>query len=100
MSLKEYGDNITLQAAANLFDIQIVVLSCLSASHDRLLFLCGGGQVMNNKRTALLGHYAGGHGEHYVCLQPCDGYEIQDVLNRRISRRNAAENPVAKQGMH
>jgi hypothetical protein len=100
MSLKEHGDHITLQAAANLFEIQIVVLSCISASHDRLIFPSVNGQFMNTTPTAILGHYAEGHGEHYVCLQPCDGYKIQDVFNRRISRNEDTENSSIKQGMN
>lgn len=59
-----YGDHITLQAAADVFNIQIVIYSTLGKMATQRI------SPMNSSPTATfyLGHFAEGAEEHYVCL--------------------------------
>ncbi|KAL9957913.1 hypothetical protein ACROYT_G034868 [Oculina patagonica] len=59
-----YGDHLTLQAAANVFQIQIIVFSTLGPSATQIISPVGGDPLC----TVSLGHFAEGAGEHYVSL--------------------------------
>lgn len=59
-----HGDHLTLQAAADIFNIQIVVYSTLGATATLTISPTNGCPIA----TFYLGHFAEGAGEHYVCL--------------------------------
>ena len=59
-----YGDHLTLQAAADVFNIQIVVYSTLGTLATQTISPMNGSPIA----TFYLGHFAEGAGEHYVCL--------------------------------
>ena len=59
-----HGDHLTLQAAADIFNIQIVVYSTLGAMATQTISPTNGCPIV----TFYLGHFAEGAGEHYVCL--------------------------------
>ena len=60
-----YGDQITLQAAADLYNIEIVVVSTLGPDATAVI------SPFSSIPTARvqLGHYAENHGEHYICVE-------------------------------
>ena len=60
-----YRDHLTLQAAANVFQIQIVVFLTLGPRATQVISLANGGDPLC---TLHLGHFAEGDGEHYVSL--------------------------------
>ena len=59
------GDQITLQAAADLYNIEIVVVSTLGPYATVVI------SPFSSIPTARvqLGHYAENHGEHYICVE-------------------------------
>ncbi|KAL9977002.1 hypothetical protein ACROYT_G014357 [Oculina patagonica] len=59
-----HGDHLTLQAAADIFNIQIVVHSTLGATATQTISPTNGCPIA----TFYLGHFAEGAGEYYVCL--------------------------------
>jgi len=59
-----HGDHLTLQAAADIFNIQIVVYSTLGATAVQTIPPTNGCPIA----TFYLGHFTEGAGEHYVCL--------------------------------
>ena len=61
-----YGDHLTIQAAADVFNIQIVIYSTPGTLAKQTI------SPTNNTTTATfyLGHFAEGVGEHYVCAWP------------------------------
>lgn len=59
-----YGDQLTLRAAADLYNIQIVVFSTLGANATAVI----SPSFSNPIATIHLGHYAEQHGEHYICV--------------------------------
>ena len=60
-----YGDHITLQAAANIFNVQFTVHSSLGVEANTVISSFGHNGVANFN----LGHFAEGQREHYVCLE-------------------------------
>ena len=67
-----YGDQITLQAASNIFNVQITVHSSLGVEATTMISPFTQVGVTNFN----LGHFAEGQGEHYVCLEvEVDGAE-------------------------
>ena len=81
-----YGDHITLQAASNIFNVQITVHSSLSVVTNTVIQPFTGAGVAHFN----LGHFAEGQGEHYVCLEveenddencPNEIQEHQEVCN-------------------
>ena len=61
-----YGDHVTLQAAADIFSVRIVVYSTLGHDATTIISPASG----NHFATFYLGHFAEGHGDHYVSLRP------------------------------
>ncbi|KAL9958205.1 hypothetical protein ACROYT_G035186 [Oculina patagonica] len=59
-----HGDHFTLQAAADIFNIQIVVYSTLGSTATQTISPTNGCPIA----TFYLGHFAERAGEHYVCL--------------------------------
>ena len=82
-----YGDHIyTLQAASNIFNVQISVHSSLGVEATTMISPFTEVGVTNFN----LGHFAEGQGEHYVCLEveenaaencSSDQQENQELLN-------------------
>ena len=60
-----YGDQITLQAAADLYNIEIVVVSTLGP--DATAVISPSSSIPTAR--VQLGHYAENHGEHYICVE-------------------------------
>ena len=60
-----YGNQIKLQAAADLYNIEIVVVSTLGPVAIAVI------SPFSSIPTARvqLGHYAENHGEHYICVE-------------------------------
>ena len=59
-----YGDHITLQAAADIFNVEFIVDSTLGLDARQVI----SPRSAFSLETFSLGHYAEGHGEHYVCI--------------------------------
>ena len=59
-----YGDQITLQAAADLYNIEIVVVSTLGPDATTVI---SPSSSMPTARVRL-GHYVENHGKHYICV--------------------------------
>ena len=60
-----YGDELTLRAFANIFNIEIEIVSRLG--DDAQVSISSANS--NPLRRITLGHLAEGQGDHYVCLQ-------------------------------
>ena len=59
-----YGVQITLQAAADLYNIEIVAISTLGPDATAVI---SPSSSIHTARVQL-GHYAENHGEHYICV--------------------------------
>lgn len=82
-----YGDQITLQAAADLYNIEIVVISTLGP--DATAVISPSSSIPTAR--VQLGHYAENHGEHYICV---DGR----VLLEEEEQEERAEEEVEDDG--
>lgn len=91
-----YGDHLTLQAAADVFQIEIVVYSTLGPSATQNIAPTNGIPLA----TFYLGHFAEGAGEHYVCLADhlfhehvnndlCYQGNVEDVPDRQNKSKSA-----------
>jgi len=76
-----YGDQITLQAASNLFNVQLTIHPSLGVEGNTIISPFTGVPVANFH----LGHFAEGEGEHYVCLEVED--EVEDGDNEHTSEK-------------
>lgn len=76
----EYGDQITLQAMSQLYNVEIIVVSTRNRA-TTLISPDGGSCLSNNIPLIILGHYPEGAGEHYVAL----GYN-RNMLETIIDR--------------
>lgn len=72
-----YGDHITLQAASNLFNVQIILHSSLGEEATVNVSPVTGAAVA----TFHLGHFAEGNGEHYVCLVAEEHINVNNNAN-------------------
>ena len=99
--LKQFGDHITLWAAAQKYDIQIAVISSWGDRYNTIVHANNLNNTASERdrsfavnKTILLGHLGEDVGAHYVCLSPTA--TIDDVLSVRFShitrktRQNAA----------
>lgn len=79
-----YGDHITLQRASELFNVQVLVISTLGPNATSLI---APSNVYNeNLPVLILGHIAGGHGEHYVSLSGPVSHIIDSVQEEESER--------------
>ncbi|CAC5378590.1 unnamed protein product [Mytilus coruscus] len=63
----EFGDQITLQAISDMFNVQIVIVSTLN--HGTTLLRPDGSNIITRHLPIItIGHYPEGHGEHYLSL--------------------------------
>ena len=60
-----YGDQLTLYAAANLYNIDIQIVSSLGAGGQHVF----SPSATNSTATVYLGHFDENQGEHYVSLE-------------------------------
>ncbi|XP_068684852.1 uncharacterized protein [Montipora foliosa] len=60
-----YGDQITLQAAADLHNIEVLVVSTLG--HNVTTLISPSASIPYAR--VHLGHYSEQHGEHYICVE-------------------------------
>ena len=60
-----YGDQITLQAVVDLYNIEIVVVSTLGPDATVVI----SPSFSTPTARVQLGHYAENHGEHYICVE-------------------------------
>lgn len=61
----EYGDQITLQAVAEIFNTEILVVSFPGPDATAVIAPTSSIPMAQIR----LGHFAEGHGEHYVCVE-------------------------------
>ena len=70
-----FGDDLTLRAVANLFNVEIVGVSTLGEDAMAIML-----PVSNAPLTRFtIGHFAEGKGDHYVVLEPDNIHEINDT---------------------
>lgn len=60
-----YGDQIILQVAADLYNIEVLVVSTLG--HNAITLISPSASILYAR--VQLGHYAEQHGEHYICVE-------------------------------
>ena len=72
------GDQITLQAAADLYNIEIVVVSTLGP--DATAAISPSSSIPTAR--VQLGHYAENHGEHYICV---DGRALLEEQEKKAN---------------
>jgi len=75
---KEYGDQLTLQAMSQLYNMQILIVSTRNSA-TTLISPDGSSCLSSRYPLIILGHYPEGAGEHYVAL----GYK-RHVLERIV----------------
>ena len=85
-----YGDQITLYAAANLYNIDIQIVCSLGV---------GGQHVFSpsasvSAATVYLGHSAENHGEHYVSSEQVAGHN--DANERECDANDPGEGEISK----
>lgn len=74
----EYGDHITLQRAAEMFNVQFLVISPLGINASTVV--SSSNTYSDTSPLLVLGHFAEGQGEHYVSLEgPVSSY-VQSIL--------------------
>ena len=68
-----YGDNVTLQRASEMYNVQFIVLSSIGPHATQIVLPSG--RYSPELQTLVLGHFAEGDGEHHVNLNgPHHGY--------------------------
>ena len=73
-----FGDELTLRAVANLFNIEITVVS--THGEDPMAMAS---PVSNAPLTRFtVGHFAEGQADHYVVLKPDNIHEINDTQSQ------------------
>ena len=83
-----YGDEITLRAISNIVNVEIIIVSTLGQ----------GGRVeivpenTNPFARSTLGHFAEGHGEHYVTLEDLNKVSSESEVDITDIGDSAAEN--------
>ena len=91
----EYGDQITLQAAAEIFNIEILVVSSLGPDATAVIAPTSTIPMAQIQ----LGHFAEGHREHYACLEgdfQSDEQGIGDIDHQLLENRPEDEQEPQK----
>ena len=68
------GNEITLRAAAELFNIEFVIISILGRAAEATITP----QNFAPQSWVYLGHFAENHGEHYIVLNPAEDPDISN----------------------
>lgn len=90
----EFGDHITLWAAARKYNLQIAIISSLGDSYNVSIDIsdthttseaeeCSARSA--SKKTILLGHFGEDNGAHYVCLKPSGHNTLNNILSTRFA---------------
>ena len=74
-----YGDQITLQAAADLYNIEVLVVSTLG--HNSTTLISPSASIPYAR--VQLRHYAEQHGEHYICVE--GGTSVSEELEPHLA---------------
>ena len=69
-----FGDEITLRDAAELFNIEFVIISTLNRAAEATIT----SQNFAPQGRVYLEHFAENHGEHYVVLNPVEDPDISN----------------------
>ena len=91
----EYGDLITLQAAAEIFNIEIISVSSLGPDATAVIAPTSTIPMAQIQ----LGHFAEGRGEHYMCVEgdfQSDEQGIEDVDHQLLENRPEEEQEPQK----
>ena len=91
----EYEDQITLQAVAEIFNIDILVVSSLGPDATAVIAPTSSIPMAQIR----LGHFAEGHGEHYVCVEgdfQSDEQGIEDIDHQLLENRPEEEQEPQK----
>lgn len=91
-----YGDHITLQAAANLFNVQLNIHSSLGEEGNTIISPFATEVAVANFH---LGHFAEGQGEHYVCLEiepDSNDESTSEEMEENYERENEEKNEQEK----
>ena len=91
-----YGDHITLQRAAQIFQVQFLVVSTLGV--DASSVVSPSGEYCEDLPTLVVGHIAEGHGDHYVSLDGQISQYISGIQEEEshwiTSRRRIESSPT------
>ena len=77
-----YGDEITQRAAAELFNIEFVLVSMLGRAAEVAVTP----RNFSPKNKVSLGHFAENQGKHYVVLDEIDDFESSKVVTLTLDR--------------
>ena len=84
---KEYSDHLTLRAAADLYNVNIIVVSTLGPERTVIISPLH----FNAYGRICLGHFAEGQGEHYISLSPQE--ELNELINENFEESMNLELP-------
>lgn len=79
-----YGDHVTLQRAAHIYNVQFIVHSSLGPTATQVISPTGS-RLDRNLPILTIGHLAEGHGEHYVSLESDGVIPFHFEMNNNIS---------------
>ena len=91
----EYGDKITLQTAAEIFNIEIPVVSSLGPDATAVIAPTSTIPIVQIQ----LGHFAEGDGKHYVCVEghfQSDEQSIEDIDHQLLENCPEEEQELQK----
>ena len=71
---RTFGDEITLRAAAEFFNIEFFIISTLGRAAEATITT----QNFTPQGRVYLGHFAENHGEHYTILNTVEDHDISD----------------------
>ena len=84
--MNTYGDHLAVQRASTMFNIQFVIVSTLGVDATSIISPCG---QYDSLPLLVLGHFAEGHGDHYVSLDGPVTHLIQRAHLFDLSRLRA-----------
>ncbi|XP_038044857.1 uncharacterized protein LOC119719458 [Patiria miniata] len=88
-----HGDHLTLQRAARIYNVNIVVFSSLGPHASNIL--SPSGSVDRDRPIVMLGHMAEDQGEHYLSVQPANTSVFDFVLPDASTANNHTEEDLS-----
>lgn len=85
-----YGDHITLQRAAEIFNVQFLIISTLGT--DASSVISESNTYSESLPLLVLGHIAEGHGEHYLSLEGPVSSFIENIVEAERERYGCESN--------
>lgn len=79
-----YGNHITLQRAAEIFNVQFLIVSTLGI--DASSIISQSNTYSESLPLLVLGHIAEGHGEHYLSLEGSVSSFIENIVEAERER--------------